>query len=218
VVRGAEESAVRRGLARAGAHASVAVHAMNVGPVAADAAAVALLAAGTVPPRVLVAGLCGGLSPALDVGDALFYSSIVDPDGPAELTDAVLTARIADTVAHAQTGIRALSSSLVVVNSAEKAALARRYDVDAVDMESLAVLRRLARAGSSVAVLRVVSDCVDDDLPDLNAAVDRDGALSGRALFAASVRRPGAAVRMALNGSRALAALGQALEVAAQPR
>jgi hypothetical protein len=217
VVRGAEESAVRRGLARAGAAAQIAVHACGIGPASADAAARSYDGSAG-PARVLIAGLCGGLSPALAVGDALFYASILDPDGPRVETDAPLTARLLDTVPAVQSGVRALASAVVVVDAAEKAVLARRYDVDAVDMESLPLVRRLTQAGHRVAVLRVVSDCVDDDLPDLNAAVGAGGALSGSGLLAVSLRKPAAALRMARNGARALGALERAVAVAAQPR
>ena len=85
-------------------------------------------------------------------------------------------------------------------------------------MESLALLRRLTDAGSAVAVVRVVSDGVEDDLPDLNAAVGADGSLSGSGLLAVAWRRPGAALRMARNGSRALGALERAIGTAARPR
>lgn len=219
VVRGAEERAVRRGLARAGAASSIALHPIGIGPAAADAAAQAVLAgAGEPPARVLIAGLCGALSATLEVGDVLFYSTLRDSDGATVATDAALTARLLDTVPSAQSGIRALATSLIVVEAAEKAQLAQRYDVDAVDMESQALVQRLGEAGSSVAVLRVVSDCVDDDLPDLNSAVGADGALSRGALLAASFKRPLAALRMARNGARALASLEHALSVAAQAR
>jgi len=205
-------------LARAGATARVALYPLGVGPAAADAAAQAVLAVSEPPERALVAGLCGALSATLEVGDVLSYSTIRNTDGASVATDAALTARLLDTIPSAQSGIRALATSLIIVEAAEKAQLAQRYDVDAVDMESLALVRRLGTAGSSVAVLRVVSDCVDDDLPDLNAAVGADGALSSGALFAASVKRPFAALRMARNGARALAALERAVSVAAQAR
>jgi nucleoside phosphorylase len=218
VVRGAEESAVRRGLRRAGASSEVAVHAIGIGPAAADAAARALLTTKPAPARALVAGLCGGLSPALAIGDALFYASLRDSDGARMATDANLTARLLDTLPSAQSGVRALASATVVIAAAAKADLARRYDVDAVDMESLALVRRLTQAGSAVAVLRIVSDCVDDDLPDLNAVLGADGTLSSRALLSAGLRRPAPALRMALNGSCALGALRRAVEVVAQAR
>jgi nucleoside phosphorylase len=218
VVRGAEERAVRRGLSRAGAAKAIAVYAIGIGPAAAQAAVEAVLDASPAPARALVTGLCGALSAALEIGDALFYSTILDPDGASVATDAELTARLLDTVDAAQSGIRALTSRVVVISAADKSELARRYDVDAVDMETLVLARRLTEAGSAVAALRVVSDCVDDDLPDLNAAVGADGALSGVKLFERSLERPGPAVRMARNGSRALAALERAIAVVARAR
>jgi nucleoside phosphorylase len=215
VCRGAEENAVRKGLARAGATRAVGVCVMGAGPPAALAAADAATADGA-PARVLVAGLCGGLSPALDVGDVLLYHTIGDEAGSLAQTDDALTARLADLAGCVQTGIRAAAVSSVVTESAAKRALAQRCDADAVDMESLVVLERLTRAGSSVAVLRVVSDSVADDLPDLNAAIAPDGAVSGRALLTASLRKPGAALAMARNGVRALGALERAMSAVAR--
>jgi hypothetical protein len=53
-------------------------------------------------------------------------------------------------------------------------------------------------------------------LPDLNAAITTDGAVSGTALLAASLRKPGAALAMARNGMRALAALERAVSAVAR--
>lgn len=209
---------MRSGLARAGVASDVAVHLTGMGPAEAEAAADALLAAGSAPRRVVVAGLCGALSPALHVGDVLFYSTLRDADGEPASTDAALTARLLDRVPGAQSGIRALGSALVVIDAAEKAVLARRYDVDAVDMESLTLVGTLSAAGSAVAVLRVVSDGVEDDLPDLNAAMEAEGAAAARAVLTAVFQRPGASLRMARNGIRALGALTRAMHLAAWTR
>jgi len=94
-----------------------------------------------------------------------------------------------------------------VTSGFEKLDLGRRYDAQAVDMESLPLVRYLQRAGVAVAVARVGSDAASDDLPDLHMALDGSGGLDSFALALAMLRRPIAGARLARNGTLALAAL-----------
>ena len=151
--------------------------------------------------------MCGSLDERFRPGDALLYTSIEDTDGIPLATDKDLTAAIQHAVPNALTGIRALSVGHIVTRASEKRALAQRWGCHVCDMESLALLARLHRAGASVAILRVVSDGVDDNLPDLNAAVDAAGNLDGKALARASLLSPLAALRMTLGATTALRVL-----------
>jgi nucleoside phosphorylase len=204
VPRGAEERAVRRAIARA--HASVRVIVSGIGPhAAARAAEESEREVGT--GRVLVTGLCGLLSSAFVVGDALVYRDIRH-DGTSPLAlDPELTEALAGRVPGAQTGIRAAASDSIVTSPGAKAALGRRFGADAVDMESYALAEVLGRSGARVAVVRVGSDAVHDHLPELDRALDGSGGFDGLALALAMLRRPLAGLRLASNGMRALRAL-----------
>jgi nucleoside phosphorylase len=198
---------VRRALARAGSAAYVAT--TGIGPLAAESAASAVLAERR-PARVVVTGLCGVLSPAFRVGDALVYREIVTPEERFAF-DRELSGFVADRVAGSQSGIRAIASGVIVTRSADKLALGERYTAQAVDMETAAVARRLQADGIAVAALRVGSDGAADDLPALDRALDGSGGMDGLALALAMVRQPIAGVRLARNGTRALGALERAV-------
>ncbi len=205
VPRGAEERAVRAGLRR-----SVAIYPIGIGSSSATAAAEAVSASGA-PRRVLVTGLCGSLDARFRPGDVLLYASIEDTDGVPLATDSDLTAAIQRAVPGALSGIRALSVDHIVTRATEKRALAQHRGCHVIDMESLTLLARLHRAGSSVAVLRVVSDGVDDDLPDLNAVLDVAGHLDPKALARVCLFSPLATLRLTRGAFRALRALRRSL-------
>jgi nucleoside phosphorylase len=205
VPRGAEERAVRAGLRR-----SVAIYPIGIGSSSATAAAEAVIASGA-PRHVLVTGLCGSLDARFRPGDILLYASIEDTDGVPLATDSDLSAAIQRAVPGALSGIRALSVDHIVTRATEKRALAQHRGCHAIDMESLTLLARLHRAGSSVAVLRVVSDGVDDDLPDLNAVLDVAGHLDPKALARVCLFSPLATLRLTRGAFRALRALRRSL-------
>ncbi len=208
VPRGAEERAVRRALVRA--NSPLRVVTTGIGPHAAGLAAQDALAGPTID-RALVTGLCGLLAAAFAVGDSLVYGELVrDAARPVRL-DRELSARVAERLADVQTGIRAVAAEGVVTSAREKALLGDRYGAQAVDMESLPLVEHLQRAGIAVAVVRIASDGVADDLPDLHMALDGSGGLDGFALALAMLRRPIAGARLARNGARALSALQAAV-------
>lgn len=192
---------------RAGSAAYVAT--TGIGSHAADLAACELLAERR-PERAIVVGLCGILSPAFRVGDALVYREIVTPDERFAF-DRALSGLVADRIAGAQSGIRAFAGDGIVTRSLDKIALGERYAAQAVDMETVAVARTFSAAGIAVAALRVGSDGVADDLPALERALDASGGMDGLALALTMLRQPVAGVRLARNGVRALAALERAV-------
>jgi hypothetical protein len=209
VPRGAEAGAVRAALERVASPPRVVE--IGIGPRAASRAAGEAVAAGPPFRNALVTGLCGLLSPAFAVGDPLAYGEIRHSESRPIVLERPLAQRVAERVAGIQSGIRALHSDTIVCAAAEKAALAGRFGADAVDMESFALAERLHRAGVAVAVVRVGSDGVRDDLPDLERARDGSGGLDGFALLLAMLGRPLAGARLAANGPRALGALRKAI-------
>jgi len=65
--------------------------------------------------------------------------------------------------------VRALTSDHIVWSAAEKP-LGQSYNAEVVDMEGFAALEVLSQAGV-VAMLRVISDDCEHDLPDLTSAL-----------------------------------------------
>ncbi len=209
VPRGAEADAVRNAAKRA--RSNVRVVETGIGPLAAALAADDALAGAPIG-TALVTGLCGSLSPACDVGETLFYREIVCDGGATLVLEPLLGDTLAARVPGALTGIRAFASERIVTSIANKAALAARTHADAVDMESRAVVERLQQRDVAVAVVRVASDGPADALPDLDRALDGAGGMDGLALALAMLRRPRAGVALAINGTRALRALGRSVE------
>ena len=203
VPRGAEERAVRSAMPPG---SKVRIVATGIGPRAAARAANDALASahfGT----ALVTGLCGTLNPAFVVGDALVYRDIVAQDGPTITFDADLVSAFARRLSGAQTGVRAFASEHIVERASEKHALGARFGADAVDMESYALAQSLAHAGVAVGVVRVASDAVGDDLPELGRALDGSGGMDDFALALAFARSPIAAARLIANAMKSLRAL-----------
>lgn len=158
--------------------------------------------------RLLVMGLCGGLTPKLAVGEAVLYQTCVagDVDLPErELAcDRPLTAAIQATLDNSVTFVKAVTRDRVVSRAQEKQALGQRFHADVVDMEGSAALEFLTRIGVEVATLRVVSDDCQADIPNLANAFDANGSLKPTALAIAMVSEPLAAVRLIRGSTRSL--------------
>jgi hypothetical protein len=160
---------------------------------------------------VLVMGLCGSLSPHHVIGDIVLYQACVyQPNESASLLRAC--DRHLTTVLHRKlearvSSVRALTSDRVIFSAQEKRHLAQIYDTQVVDMEGFAALDVLTQAGVAVAMVRVISDDSDHNLPNLTSALSPEGSLQPLPLAIAMLRQPIAATRLvggALHGLRVL--------------
>jgi len=162
----------------------------------AAAAAVQKLLAGPDPPDLICStGFCGGLRDGLAVGDIILASAIVNDVDERSYSVAFETPgldalRLALTEARVRHHAGALvSAGAVVKRREEKRKLGIATNALGVDMESYAIARS-AGGEAAVFALRVVSDTVDDELPD---AVDTFLDEQGRV-------RVGSVARFALSG------------------
>ncbi|MBD5635595.1 MAG: hypothetical protein IAI49_14050 [Candidatus Eremiobacteraeota bacterium] len=209
VPRGAEADAVRTAAARA--KSPVRVVETGIGSLAARNAADEALRVGACG-TTLVTGLCGLLSPAFAVGEALVYRELRRDGAPPIELERALGDALAAKLPGSQTGIRAFESDRIVEAPEAKLALHRRTAGEAVDMESYALADRLQRRGVSLAVVRIGSDGARDALPELDRALNGSGGMDATALLLAMLRKPAAGARLAVNGTRALRALRRAVE------
>jgi hypothetical protein len=158
--------------------------------------------------QVLVMGLCGALSPALQVGSGVLYSTCIttNPD-PARLPvncDRPLTAAIQATLPHSVREVTAVTSDHVIARAADKQQLAQTTQAEVVDMEGFATVQQLTQWGLTVATLRVVSDDSQHDIPNLAPAVNPDGSLQPVALAIAMMKQPIAALQFIQGSMKSL--------------
>ena len=151
----------------------------------------------------LLLGLCGSVSPSLPLGTAIAYHSIRHPTHSEDCYRLNPPDRLLQLAAIQTTPVDALNVEQAVCSVADKQAIARAFGVTAIDMESLALVRQFPQA----AIIRVVSDDLGGDIPDLSQAFDEQGNLQPLALALAFVRQPIAAVRLIHGSLRALECL-----------
>jgi hypothetical protein len=185
VPQGAEERAVAR-----------AVPGARVVPIRAGAAAARWLPPLLDGPLVLL-GLCGALAP-YPVGTIVVCEVVGDEIGSVSLEDVP---------AVAAPRVRAFTAADVVTRADAKRALALRWGADVVEMEGIHVARALSLRNLRCAMVRVVSDAADADLPPLEQSFDREGNLRPASVALALARDPRAAARFVADVRVALRAL-----------
>jgi nucleoside phosphorylase len=171
VPQGSEYKAVRRGLIQTSSIVARAI------PVGIDPVTRWLETQEIKADRILVMGLCGALAPELNAGDAVVYTSCQSPAGDVwpMIEGFEGLGRI----------VRGVTSDRVLTTAQEKRAFASLGDV--VDMEGMAIARAFP---GRAAMLRVVSDNADQDLPDLSGAISSEGKLLAWPMAKAMIKQP----------------------------
>ncbi|MEH2375889.1 5'-methylthioadenosine/S-adenosylhomocysteine nucleosidase family protein [Nostoc sp.] len=177
--------------------------------------------------RVLIMGICGSLSDRYKVGDLVLYQDCLyqgkqqecDRTFTAQLHSALLTPirlrpsttlRTSSRQAHSPLNlVKALTSDRVIWSAAEKRHLGETLAADVVDMEGFTALEFFNAAGVDVAILRVVSDDCQHNIPDLTSAINSDGSLNPLPLAIGMLRQPLAATRLIRGSLTALKVLEQ---------
>jgi hypothetical protein len=150
-------------------------------------------------------------------GTILLAESIVMPDGRAANCDDDLIAALAGALAVANLPYHLCSiagSDRAVATALEKSRLGMGTEAHAVDMESHGIMRAATAAGRPMAVLRIVLDPAERDLPRAAlVALGPDGKLRLAALIGALLRRPSeiwGLFRLARDARTARISLGRA--------
>ena len=156
---------------------------------------------------ILIMGLCGSLNNMCAIGDALLVESCEDTNHNLNKLDVQLTAEIGEKLAIKT--VTALTSDRVITLAQEKLNLARQYSADLVEMEGYSYVVRLQQQDKVVAMLRIVSDDLHGDLPNLDRAIDLQGNLKSLPMAIAFMKQPRAAVRLIRGSLTGLKALEQ---------
>lgn len=159
----------------------------------------------------LVCGLCGSLSERYNVGDVLIYRNYtynLESDLTLELNcDEIYIEYLQSKIKQKTFLVRGLTSDRVVCRSSEKLSLARKYQVEAIDMEGFVVQKTLQELGNArLATIRIVSDDSMHDIPDLSRAIS-GGKILPIPLAIAMLRQPIAATRLISGSLRGLKVL-----------
>jgi len=150
--------------------------------------------------NILILGLCGSLTNDYEPGDSVLVASCIDLSHNLLALDAELTSKIQQQL-KIETVI-ALTSDRIITQTAAKRELTQQYAAAIVEMEGYSYVRELQHRDKSVAMLRIISDDLSGDLPDLNQAVDRQGNLKTLPMAIALLQQPFAAARL-IKGSLA---------------
>lgn len=169
------------------------------------------------PETYLNVGFCGALSPNLSLGEAVVATTVVyekrseeavSPDAP--LSDKIFSLCESQGIRVTRGGV--LTVDKVVSTPHEKAFLGTKFGVVAVDMESYGFAAAVMSA--PFAVVRIVLDPMDMQLPDFQCLVDDDGSSSVPHVIASAIRHPKKAwhlPQMAYCASKAGETLGRFL-------
>jgi nucleoside phosphorylase len=129
---------------------------------------------------VLISGLAGGLAPECQSGDLVLYRQchFIENKGIVAGTadcDRNLTGQLRERLEKASFRVHegdGLTLPRLICRTDEKREAGKSFKAIAVDMESYQIMRIAEQAGRPSAVLRVISDDLRHDLPDINSALD----------------------------------------------
>jgi hypothetical protein len=156
------------------------------------------------PQALLVMGVTGSLSPHYGIGQPVWVKEC-QPWPPAKLTrpyqsdlhfSQAMATLLADGNAASIPSVKGITVNQVIGQASAKQALAQESGAEVVDMENVAILQFAQQHRLPIAVLRVVSDTVTHDLPDLANIYDANGNLKPWTLATRFLRQPGAAARL----------------------
>ena len=136
-------------------------------------------------------------------------SSSVFKDNSTLETDEELTTTLKNQLNPKISLVTALTSDRVIHSATDKQSLATTNPATVVDMEGFTYLQTLQSQGISVVILRIVSDDINHDLPDLNQAINQDGQLQTIPMIISMLRQPLASIRLIKGSLKGLQILQQ---------
>jgi adenosylhomocysteine nucleosidase len=154
-------------------------------------------------------GLAAGLAPDMPAGSCIIGREVMH-GGMCYSANLMWASRLKTAIARAEMA-RIAGVDRPLSDTSEKQALHAESGAAAADMESHIVGRIAAQSGLPFAILRVVADPLERQLPPAAlVGMRRDGAIDWRALFTSLASNPSqlpALVRLAVDAGRARATL-----------
>lgn len=155
----------------------------------------------TQPKRVLMMGLCGSLSSQYSVGNAVLYRDCYDRVTKENLfTDRQLNQVISQKIEQTKTNkslffVSGITSDRIITTIPEKQKLAQNFTASVVDMESFAYLNLLQQKEVAVSIIRVISDDLKYNLPDLENTIGDRGNIKPLVMTKKMLKQPTASFR-----------------------
>ncbi|MEY3223092.1 MAG: hypothetical protein RLZZ203_1948 [Cyanobacteriota bacterium] len=164
--------------------------------------------------QILMMGLCGSLSKKYQVGDIVLYQNCLY-QGSLQECNHIFTADIHNKLGDHVSLVEGLTSDRLICTATEKQQLHQQYNTDVVDMEGYPFLEFFRQFPNlEIAILRVVSDDADHDIPDITSAINADGSLKPLQLAWELMRQPQSGTRLitgSLQGLKTLTKITQLL-------
>ena len=167
------------------------------------------------PKRVLMMGLCGSLSSQYSVGDAVLYQDSYSKQKQENIaTDRDLNQFISTRLNYKKSKssislVSGVTSDRVITTIREKQQLARKYNASVVDMESFAYLKLLQGNNIAISIVRIVSDDLQYNIPNLEQAISDRGKIKPLAMTNAMFKQPIASLRFIRGSLQGLQKLQQ---------
>lgn len=165
------------------------------------------------PKSVLLMGLCGGLSSRYRVGEMVIYSGCGYREQTGKLLwqecDRHLVTLLKHHLKEKATVVKGWTSDRLIGLAQEKQDLYQQYQMDVVDMEGFTALDSLREVGIKMAIIRVISDDYQQDLPNLASAISREGTLKPLPLTISMMQKPIAGIRLIQGSLKGLRILQQ---------
>jgi len=162
---------------------------------------------------VILIGLGGSLSAKISLGQAVSLESCLNYQNyqadQEQQSDRILTNWVEEKLGKNIQRVQGLTSDRVITDATEKQELGKRFNRQVVEMEGWAVLSFFKELGIPVTIIRVISDDVDQSLPDLNKIYDNQGQLNAIALSFALGKKPIAGYRLIVGSLKSLKILNQ---------
>lgn len=159
----------------------------------------------------LLIGLGGSLSPQYQVGDVVVYDSCSYIGDKATLQTKFCHPPLSQTLAQQLNAplVKGVTANQLVNSPALKSTLQQESGCQVVDMETFAVMSYFP----SLAVIRIISDSYNDELPDLNSAIDSEGKLNNLKMAIAFLQQPLSAIKLIRNSLISLKKLEQVVKI-----
>ncbi|MEM8719440.1 MAG: phosphorylase [Cyanobacteria bacterium P01_G01_bin.39] len=207
VPQGAESQAVVRGLRKCGLDTAIEIISIPIGTSKLSQTLTPYTHKLSKAKQVLLMGMCGSLDTNYAVGDCIAINSCINQHQHQVDLNSELTTKITEQLSI--DALVSLTSDRIITQAAAKHKLSQQYPVNVVEMEGYDYVTHLQQQGIAVAMLRVVSDDLAGDIPDLNQAVDSQGNLQTIPMVISLIKQPLAAFRLIRGSLIGLKALEQ---------